>query len=111
MFGKQPKDSQPSDLPELPDVRRTNLELSELEDIELMDKPEVVQPEVVTIIEKLSGILSPYFIVIVGLFLYQDNFAIGGVLILIGLLTLFKISRKDITEFVANLRNMLNSGK
>ena len=65
------------------------------------------QPATVKLVEKISGILSPYFIVIVGLYLYDDNFLFGGVLILIGILSLLKISYKDIWKGINKIKNLL----
>jgi hypothetical protein len=67
------------------------------------------KPEIVTIVEKISGILSPYFIVIVGLFLYENNVLIGTTLIVVGILSLLKISLKDITKAFESLKNFINS--
>jgi hypothetical protein len=72
-----------------------------------MNLSEKDQPEVVNVVEKISGIISPYFIVLVGLFLYEDNFLIGTVLITIGILSLLKISLQDISKWVKSVSKLL----
>lgn len=52
--------------------------------------------ESVQIVEKISTIISPYFIVIVGLFLADSNFLIGITLVLVGVFSLLKLSWQDI---------------
>jgi hypothetical protein len=69
------------------------------------------KPEIVTIVEKISGILSPYFIVVVGLFLYDSNIFIGTVLILLGILSLLNISYRDIPKVVEWGKNLINEPK
>lgn len=81
-----------------PDALPTDLEESPMEDN---------QSATVKLVEKISGILSPYFIVIVGLYLYDDNFFFGGVFILIGMLSLLKISYQDIWQGVDKIKNLL----
>ena len=75
----------------------TNLEEIEFED----------QPVTVKLVEKISGILSPYFIVLVGLYLYDDNFLFGSILILTGILSLLKISYQDIWNGINKIKNLL----
>ena len=82
---------------ETPDTLSTDLE----------EITEEEQPAAVKLVEKISGILSPYFIVIVGLYLYDDNFFFGGILILIGILSLLKISYKDIWQGIDKVKNLL----
>ncbi len=57
-------------------------------------------PESVKTVEKISGILSPYFIVVVGLILSDRNFFIGIVLITIGIFSLLKLSWQDVQGFI-----------
>ncbi len=54
------------------------------------------QTETVQMVEKVSAILSPYFIVIVGLFLADSNFLIGIALVFVGVFSLLKLSWQDI---------------
>ncbi len=115
MFGKQPKDPKSSETPDIPemmfpsqspleDTANQEIEMAEMTKIE-----EVEQPEVVKIVEKISGIVSPYFIVIVGLSLYDENFFLGLVLIVIGIFSLLKISWSDIFEFFLEVKNIFSS--
>jgi len=57
-------------------------------------------PESVQVVEKISNILSPYFIVIVGLFLYDSNFLIGTALIFVGIFSLLKLSWQDFQNLI-----------
>jgi hypothetical protein len=71
-----------------------------------IDDPNEEKSIVVNNIEKISAILSPYFIVIVGLALYENNFLIGTFLIFLGILSLLKVSFEDIGKFVQWLKNL-----
>ncbi|MGL5033122.1 MAG: hypothetical protein ACRC6M_04895 [Microcystaceae cyanobacterium] len=62
-------------------------------------------PEIVNLVEKISGILSPYFIVLVGLFLYDSNVLIGTILIFIGIFSLLKLSWQDIQGIIEKIKN------
>lgn len=66
-------------------------------------QPQEPVPEVVNVVDKISGILSPYFIVIVGLYLYKTNFLIGFTLITIGICSLLKISLKDVGRWIEGI--------
>ena len=68
---------------------------------------EVVNSELVNTVEKISRIIAPYFIVVVGLSLYDDNFLIGGILIIVGILSLFKVSLQDVTKAFNSVKNFL----
>ncbi|MEB3227078.1 MAG: hypothetical protein VKJ27_01730 [Synechocystis sp.] len=57
-------------------------------------------PESVQVVEKISNIVSPYFIVIVGLLLYENNFLIGTTLIFIGIFSLLKLSWQDLQRLI-----------
>lgn len=111
MFGKEPQKSEKPDLqntifankPSLQETQQQNTLLQE-DDLNI---EEAQQPEIVNIVEKISKIASPYFIVIVGLSLYQNNFFIGTILILIGIFSLLKISSHDVTKFLAWLKSFL----
>jgi len=59
-----------------------------------MNEPK--QTETVQVVEKVSAILSPYFIVIVGLFLADSNFLIGIALVFVGVFSLLKLSWQDV---------------
>lgn len=70
----------------------------------VMDKEQI---QTVKLVEKISSILSPYFIVIVGLYLSDDSFLIGFVLIVIGILSLLKISLQDIVALIDKAKNAI----
>ena len=67
------------------------------------------QSEFVNVVEKISGILSPYFIVLVGLFLYDNNFFIGTLLVFIGIFSLLKLSWKDIKILLDQVQKFFKS--
>ncbi|WP_013321944.1 hypothetical protein [Gloeothece verrucosa] len=113
MFGRKPKEenfSESSELSEgmLSPETRLDLDIQPQNDLDLfpesvISRPQEPVPEVVTVIDKLSGILSPYFIVIVGLYLYKENFLIGFTLITIGVFSLLKISLKDVGRWIEGI--------
>jgi len=72
----------------------------------VMDKEQI---QTVKLVEKISGILSPYFIVIVGLYLCDRSFLIGFIFILIGILSLLKVSVKDILGLVDKIKILINN--
>jgi hypothetical protein len=112
MFGRQPQKNQPQD--------NINLDL-ELDDVNLSGQQSpsiaetqqqvtVLQPEkseLVNTVEKISRIISPYFVVIVGLAVYEKNFLIGTILILVGILALLKITARDVATFFEWIKNFL----
>ncbi|EAZ88200.1 hypothetical protein [Crocosphaera chwakensis] len=115
MFGRQPKEENI----EVPDVMfpseseqeeatENYTELSKINNIEDSSIDEE-NPEVVTIVEKISGIVSPYFIVVVGLILSDDNFFLGLLLIAVGILSLLKISLTDIVGLFIEIKEGLTS--
>ncbi len=68
-------------------------------------------PEVVNNVEKISRIVAPYFIALIGLSLYRDNFLIGTILIATGLVSLFKVSTKDVATFFTWVKGFLGFGE
>ena len=86
-----------------------NLDTSDLlpTQLEQIEQLEEEQPLAVKLVERISAILSPYFIVIVGLYLSDDNFFFGGILIVIGILSLLKISYQDISKAINKIKNLL----
>lgn len=109
MFGKKSKESEQTENQEMFFSSPTNLDVSDEngeQEAEIFTA-QTTEPEMVKLVEKISGILSPYFIVLVGLFLYEDNFLIGSSLIAIGILSLLKISLKDIGKWINDLKNLL----
>lgn len=92
------------------EVKPTNFQTSnetENEDY-LTEIEEIESQSLIKLVEKISSILSPYFIVIVGLYLYDNNFLFGSILILIGILSLLKISYEDIWKWVEKIKNLKN---
>ncbi len=115
MFGQSPKKT---------DQKNENLDLESVLFSQDMNKSEINlkdndtelsiteithQPEIVNIVEKISGILSPYFIVLVGLYLYDNNFFIGTLLIFVGIFSLLKLSWKDIKNVLDQIKNFFSS--
>lgn len=66
--------------------------------------------ETVKVVEKVSGILSPYFVVLVGLFVYDNNFFLGTLLIAVGILSLLKITWADVNQFFDKIKSLFSSG-
>ncbi|TVQ45127.1 MAG: hypothetical protein EA365_08655 [Gloeocapsa sp. DLM2.Bin57] len=104
MFSRDPKDTTP------PETQR------KLQEPILPSNPQNPltknQPqEIVTVIEKISGVLSPYFIVLVGLYLYDNDswfsFLLGAVLIITGVVSILKISGDDVNKFLTWLKKTL----
>ncbi len=123
MFGKSSRETPKSEIPTVPEVdSSTELNLdndfssnlpfpeSSTETANL-ESSEVVNSELVNNVEKISRIIAPYFVVVVGLSLYDDNFLIGGVLIIVGILSLFKVSLQDITKAFNSVKNFLGLGE
>ncbi len=119
MFGKPPREPQPQppeklelkDIklsPEIPsqiDRQQDTIIQSELDSIVNAENSELVNT-----VEKISRIVAPYFVVIVGLSLYDNNFLIGTILIIIGILSLLKVSTKDLATFFEWLKNFFGFG-
>ncbi len=110
MFGKSPREPQKPTMSDLKDIKlsppaATNL--TSPQDTLLQTEGIVEDKEVVATVEKISRIVSPYFIAIVGLALYENNFLIGTILILVGILSLLKVSTKDVGNFLEWLKNFL----
>ncbi len=110
MFGKSPREPQKPTMSDLKDIKLsppTPANLTSPQDTLLQTEEIVEDKELVTTVEKISRIVSPYFIAIVGLALYEDNFLIGTILILVGILALLKVSTKDVGNFLEWLKNFL----
>ena len=115
MFNQPPQDSNPPKLPDISDLFFDETSGDRIED----EKKELTKAmntfsngdraETVAIVEKISKILSPYFIVIVGLFLYEDNFLFGSALIIVGILSLLNISWRDINNAIEKIKDSLRS--
>ena len=122
MFGKSSRETPKSEIPTVPEVQpSSNLNVDNdfspnlpfpqsSPETSSPETTEVVNSELVNTVEKISRIVSPYFIVVVGLYLSDDNFLIGGILILVGILSLFKVSLKDLTNAFNSIKNFLGLG-
>ncbi|PSB12173.1 hypothetical protein C7B62_02740 [Pleurocapsa sp. CCALA 161] len=111
MFGKSPREPQKPNLSDLKDIKLspptpTPVDLTSPQDT-LLQTSEIEDKELVSTVEKISRIVSPYFIAIVGLALYENNFLIGTILIVVGILSLLKISTNDVGNFLEWLKNFL----
>ncbi|ACB53983.1 unknown [Crocosphaera subtropica ATCC 51142] len=119
MFGRQPKEENSTDNIEVPDIMfpsESELEEASQDDTELSkitnrqeSSIDEENPEVVTIVERISAIVSPYFIVVVGLILSDDNFWLGLLLIAVGILSLLKISLTDIVGLFIEIKEGFTS--
>ena len=117
MFGKSPREPQKPKASDLQDIKLSppaNANLTSPQDTllqtELDTTEELEDNELVITVEKISRIVSPYFIVVVGLALYDNNFLIGTILIVVGILSLLKVSTKDVGNFLDWLKNFLGLG-
>jgi hypothetical protein len=113
MFNKQPqepKEQEKSDLDFLDLVvspaKNEMTETQREENDWAIDNPNEERSIAVSNVEKISTILSPYFIVIVGLTLYENNFLIGTLLIVLGILSLLKVSYQDVGKFFQWLKKI-----
>ena len=61
------------------------------------------------LIERVSQIIAPYFITVVGLLLYQENFLLGTLLLGIGVAVLFKVTFAKIAAFVESVKSIFQS--
>lgn len=114
MFGRQPQKNQPQDNIDL-ELDEINFSRQKSPSIaETQQQPTVLQneltpekSELVNTVEKISRIISPYFVVIVGLSVYEKNFLIGTILILVGILSLLKVTARDVATFFEWLKSFL----
>ena len=113
MFGKQSKETQQFDNTELKDVMVSSPTLRDIkgkqEDTELVSESNLEKSEVINTVEKISTIISPYFIALIGLLLYKDNFLFGTTLIAVGIFSLLKISLNDMEQWVEKIKKMFVS--
>ncbi len=111
MFGKSPREPQKPTVSDLQDIKLTPPTVANLtspQDTLLQTETEMLESnELVSSVEKISRIVSPYFVAIVGLALYKENFLIGTILILVGILSLLKVTTKDVGNFLDWLKNFL----
>lgn len=110
MFGKSPREPQKPTMSDLKDIKLsppTTANLTSPQDTLLQTQEIIGNQELVSTVEKISRIVSPYFIAIVGLTLYENNFLIGTILILLGILSLLRVSVNDVGNFLEWLKNFL----
>ena len=115
MFGKSPREAQKPTVSDLKDIKLSPPSAVDLKSQETLLQTEestiVESNELVSTVEKISRIVSPYFVAIVGLSLYENNFLIGTILILVGILSLLRVSTQDVGNFLEWLKNFLGLGK
>ena len=118
MFGKPSREPQKPEMEDLQDIKLSpppiSLNAPSQQDTVLQPKSKTAtteESELVNTVEKISLIVSPYFIVVIGLALYENNFLIGTILIAIGILSLLKVSVKDVTVFLEWTKNFFGLGK
>ena len=126
MFGKS-RETRKSETPEIPDLKLPenfapvpDQKVKTSEPLITKTPPAVTIPpqnvneiensQLVNNVEKISRIVSPYFIAIAGLSLYDKNFFIGTILITVGILSLLKVSAKDVAIFLEWLKDFLGLG-
>jgi hypothetical protein len=110
MFGKSPREPQKPTMSDLKDIKLsppTTVNLTSPQDTLLQTEEITEDKELVSTVERISRIVSPYFIAIVGLALYEHNFLIGTILIVVGILSLLKVSTNDVGNFLEWLKNFL----
>ena len=114
MFGKPPQDpnppQKPAGVPEMEFLSQTPKPPGNLPGNKSAVEAAEEKSELVRNVEKISHIISPYFIVLVGLLLSDDNFLIGTFLIAVGILSLLKVSWQDLTKFGAEIKKALGLG-
>ena len=112
MFGKSPREPQKPTVSDLKDIKLspptpTPVSLTPPQETRLQTEEIFADKELVSTVEKISRIVSPYFIAIVGLALYERNFLLGTIFILIGVLSLLKVTTNDVANFLEWLKNFL----
>ena len=113
MFGKSPREPQKPNMSDLKDIKlsppttSTTANITSPQDTLLQTEEALEDKELVSTVERISRIVSPYFIAIVGLALYESNFLFGTIFILVGVLSLLKVSTKDVGNFLEWLKNFL----
>lgn len=110
MFGKPPREPQKPTMTDLKDIKLSpppTANLTPPQDTLLQTNEIIEDQELVSTVERISRIVSPYFIAIVGLALYESNFLLGTIFILIGVLSLLKVTTKDVANFLEWLKNFL----
>ena len=110
MFGKSPREPQKPTMSDLQDIKLsppTKTSINSPQNTVLQTEEIIADNELVSTVERISRIVSPYFVAVVGLALYEKNFLIGTILILVGILSLLKVSTQDVANFLEWLKNFL----
>ena len=111
MFGKSPREPQKPTMTDLKDIKLSppppTSNLTPPQDTLLQTEEIIEDKELVSTVERISRIVSPYFIAIVGLALYESNFLLGTIFILVGVLSLLKVTTSDVASFLEWLKNFL----
>jgi hypothetical protein len=109
MFSRYRKDQEPENILDNFPAQITETDIFE----DFSDEELIVEDpkQIVEIAEKFSTIFTPYFFVLVGLFLYKENTFLGGILLAIGAFSLLKISWQDIGSFLLGLKSFLGLSK
>jgi len=90
------------------DFESEDNEASEESDTDITAAAELANElAVVTIVEKISQIVTPYFIVIVALYIYNTSAFLGTILLAIGIISLLKIKQKNVNNFLTLLKQSL----
>ena len=110
MFGKSPREPQKPTMSDLKDIKLSppsSVNLTPPQDTLLQTEEITEDQELVSTVERISRIVSPYFIAIIGLALYESNFLLGTIFILIGILSLLRVTTNDVGNFLEWLKNFL----
>ena len=116
MFGKSPREPQKPTMSDLKDIKLSpptvpttagTANIARPQDTLLQTQDVIEDKELVSTVERISRIVSPYFIAIVGLALYERNFLLGTIFILVGVLSLLKVTTSDVGNFLEWLKNFL----
>jgi hypothetical protein len=108
MFSKSNKEPPKTNQPNVEDLIIPNTNVG---DMKIQDELQEEQPPLVKLVEKISSILSPYFIVIVGLYLYDNNFLFGTLLIAVGIFSLLKVSYQDVWQWIEQIKGFFGKNE
>ena len=109
MFGKE-KEAKPlpnSFLNQMMEDDDFEVDNNEEIDTDITTQVFTVQSETVLVIEKISTTFAPYFIVVVGLYLYEKAWLLGIILMTLGIISLLKINLEKIDSFLTWLKQTL----
>ncbi len=113
MFGNQSRQPRPIQQPDIevqtiPDVTVAPETSSKNAQQTIFEKDmDLNNSELVKKVESISAIVSPYFIVVVGLYLMEKNFFLGLFLLVVGMFSLLKVSVQDIIIWFEKIKQSL----